>query len=1074
MRQRNTSSGLARFVSTSALVAACGAALAATGIAAAPAPTEAVAVRIVDSNGVEHEIDPSTTGIDFAAIARAAMGGGSSKASGDGKSWSDVSEGYKKVESAANGQSFYGIWVNNETNEMLAELPRGFENQKHYFALTVSGGEIFAGLQSGELYCYWKRVGKDRLALVEPQLEVRSSGDAGTQDSVKRIFTDRVITDVAIVTTGPNGQPVIDMDDLLVNSAATFFGGSARGLNSRLAEIDKAKAFPDNVELAYAVPTQGGIMKTFHYSISNIRGSRGFQPREADSRLGYFTTSYRDLGEVDRDAVAKRYINRWNLEKADKSLKLSPPKEPIVYYIEHTVPVRYRRWVRAGVEYWNEAYRNVGIDGAIQVRFQDKATGQHMDKDPEDVRYNFIRWLNNDISTAIGPSRVDPNTGEILDADVVLTDGWLRVFTYRWNELLPDLAMEGFDDETMRWFEQRPQWDPRVRLASPVERQSILAERKRETLRGVQRFGGQIARVETELLGDDKLDGLVNRVSQVNGFCDAATGKAMHLASAQLAMKAFGDMLPLINADEGLDPTNIPPEMLEELKKQIEEKPEMLDFLPPEMRAQIEALLAGEKAEEEGDEEAEKSDEKKVADKGEDKGDWKGEEIDGMPESFVGPMLAELVAHEVGHTLGLRHNFQGSSAYTLAEINSEEFKGKKPWSSSVMDYNGINIRMPMEDGSTGEVQGDYSSTDIGPYDLWVIEYGYGSGDLKKVLARSGEPELAYGTDEDANGPDPYTRRYDLSKNPIDWARNQIKLVEYLRENLLDKFVEEGDNWGKARRGYQISLGQQVQAVSAMANWIGGAHVDRSKKGDAGAGDPITPVEADKQREAVRFVIDNTFNEDAYGLTPKLLRHMSIEKWYGSTSVGGSAWEDNNVPVHDLVLGVQSSAMSMLLNPTTLRRVHDNQAFFSGEEDTFRLGEMMRDITDAAWSEVLGGANGDARTSSLAISSLRQNLQREHADRLIDLTMPGAVSGAASKPVAALAAMHLRDISEAIDHRLEGARRSMNDEVRAHLLEVKTRIAKALDAQYIYNTDDISTGGGTIMLMLGQDGEESRR
>ena len=52
--------------------------------------------------------------------------------------------------------------------------------------------------------------------------------------------------------------------------------------------------------------------------------------------------------------------------------------------------------------------------------------------------------------------------------------------------------------------------------------------------------------------------------------------------------------------------------------------------------------------------------------------------LDGMPESFIGPLLAELVAHEVGHTLGLRHNFKASSAYTLAQINSDEVKGKKP------------------------------------------------------------------------------------------------------------------------------------------------------------------------------------------------------------------------------------------------------------------------------------------------------------------------------------------------------------------------------------------------------------
>ena len=67
-----------------------------------------------------------------------------------------------------------------------------------------------------------------------------------------------------------------------------------------------------------------------------------------------------------------------------------------------------------------------------------------MDKDPEDVNYNFVRWLNNDIGMAIGPSRVHPLTGQILDADIILTDGWIRHYQKQFAESLPDVAMEGF------------------------------------------------------------------------------------------------------------------------------------------------------------------------------------------------------------------------------------------------------------------------------------------------------------------------------------------------------------------------------------------------------------------------------------------------------------------------------------------------------------------------------------------------------------------------------------------------------------------------------------------------------
>ena len=104
--------------------------------------------------------------------------------------------------------------------------------------------------------------------------------------------------------------------------------------------------------------------------------------------------------------------------------------------------------------------------------------------------------------------------------------------------------------------------------------------------------------------------------------------------------------------------------------------------------------------------------------------------LDGMPESFIGPLLADLVSHEVGHTLGLRHNFKASSVYKLAEMNSEELKGKKPFAGSVMDYLPTNFKV-----ERGEIQGDYAMIGVGPYDMWAIEYGYTFDDkkLKKIL-----------------------------------------------------------------------------------------------------------------------------------------------------------------------------------------------------------------------------------------------------------------------------------------------------------------------------------------------------
>ncbi len=979
-------------------------------------------------------------------------GGGAARSNDNLRPFKDVAEGYEPVMSQDG--AFYGVWINRKTNQMLAELPRGYERQNHFFAMTVSGGEIFAGLQAADMYTQWKRI-NDRMALVLPQISVRSTGDQESKDSVEMIFTDRVLLDVPVLAMGPSGQPVIDLDELLVGNAGSFFAGSSRGLNRSLTTVKSVKVFPENIEIEIEGPVAGGVMKSFHYSISLIRGTPGFKPREADPRVGYFTTSYRDLGKFTRDETNQRYINRWHLEKADPKLKLSPPKQPIVYYVEHTVPIRYRRWVREGIEQWNDAFRKVGIDGAIEVRFQDKASGAHMDKDPEDVRHNFIRWISNDVATAIGPSRVNPMTGEILDADVVLTDGWIRVFTYRWDDLLGDLAIEGMSPQTLAWLERNPRWDPRLRLASPERRDQILIERQ---ARGVTRFGGHaLDTADPTLLGDNEFDGLL-RTSQVSGLCRAASGKALDLAMMRMYLAAFDTAAAIEEtvAARDEDKPKLDPETIEMIRKQLEENPALRAMVPADVLAMLEEPAAEEQAEEPKEEP--KGGEKPKAPKQD-----PGELIDGVPEWFVGPMLAELVAHEVGHTLGLRHNFKGSSAYDLETVNSDEFKGKKPWSTSVMDYNGINIRMP----GYGAEQGDFSVIDIGPYDYWAIEFGYGN-DPKKALERVAEPELQYGTDEDTWGPDPTARRYDMGKDPLVWAENQMAFVRHLREGLLTDFVEDGDSWAKARRGYRITLGTQTQMLSMAANWVGSAYVYRDKKGDPNGRVPIDPVAADQQRKALSFVIDNSFKDDAFGITPELLRHTTVDKWFDDAGYM-DALADATMPIHDQVMGIQASAMSMILNPGTLQRVYDLELYSPANEDVLTLAEVMNTIRDAAWTELDKPASKKFTDRQPMISSLRRNLQREHVERLIDLSMNPSGFSAVDMPVRTLAVAQLRDLHGRIE-KLTGDSGQLDAYTSAHLGEIAVRIEKALDAAYIYNTDDIA-GGGMPMFMFGRDAED---
>ena len=971
----------------------------------------------------------TTSGL-LVGVLTAFSGLNTARAAEDYPPFDKVIEGYTKIEPAPeDGRTMYDVYIKEKEGQLLLEIPKNYTEKKYFIGLTVASGQIFAGLQAGDFYVQWRQYNK-RMALISPNVSIRSNGDNESKDSVKRLFTAEVLLDLPILGISPKGGFIVDGDQLLVGNASVFFGSAGRSRNPGLAKLVKHKAFPNNIELAWELPDGNGKLQTLYYSISEIPASTGYSPRVADQRIGYFTTSYADYGKYKQDEVDINFINRWHLQKRDPSLRISPPVEPIRFYIEHTTPVRYRRWVKQGIEFWNKAFEKVGISDAIEVLYQDATTKAHMDKDPEDVRYNFIRWLNNNQGTAIGPSRVHPETGQILDADVVLTDGWIRYFNEEFADYMPLIATEGMGPETEAWLSEHPNWDPRVRFANPND-QSRIAAMNRARL--YQPNGGSLlTQNHTPLMGDDLLDGLVGRHSQTNGLCLAAQGRRMDTAVMRMLLEMGREAI--LNPDDEED---------KEKEKKAKEKAEA------EAEAKEKGVKEKDGKEESKDEKPTKADDKDAkaeskSDKPKDtKPDAKKPEeamVDGMPEAFVGPLLADLVAHEVGHTLGLRHNFKASSIYALDKINSSEVKGKKSFAGSVMDYLPLNLRLV-----DGEVQGDYGMLELGPYDYWAIEYGYTfEKDLKPILARVSEPELSFATDEDTIGPDPLARRYDFSENPLDFANEQIVLVERFRKKLLSDYVKDGESWTKARKGYELTLSLQMKNVSMMANWIGGAFVNRDKKGDPKERLPIQVVPSKMQRDALHFVLETTFRDKSYAITPELLQRLTKDFMSGSFS-GDPTW-----PVHDRILSMQASALTSLMNATVLRRVYDNEFRVPENEDAFTLPELLDSVTNEIWSELAKKVERKHNTRQPMISSLRRNLQREHLERLIDLTMPKNGNSAAYKAISNLCMMQLTDLKEKISTALKDSADSLDPYTKAHLREAEQRITKALDADYIYN------------------------
>lgn len=941
---------------------------------------------------------------------------------------------YKLVQTSSDVPStMYTLYIQQDKGQVLLEIPKMALNKKYFIGLTVAGGQLYAGLQSGDFYVQWQEY-NGRLALIQPNLAVRSTGDNESKDSVKRLFTGQVLLDLPILARSPTGGYLIDGDQFLVGNATVFFGADGRSRNPALARIVKAKSFPQNLELAFELPDATGKLQTLHYSISEIPEGGDYKPRKADQRIGYFTTAYRDLGKFQRDDVNVDYINRWHLKKRDPSLKISPPVEPITFYLEHTTPVRYRRWVKQGVLSWNKAFEKVGISDAIVVHYQDKATGVHMEKDPEDVRFNFIRWLNNDEGTAIGPSRVHPETGQILDADIILTDGWIRYFKKNFEDYMPALAMQGKDAETLAWLVEHPNWDPRVRFAQPGYQLQRQSEIQLESL--ADPFGRK-----THMLGSNEFDGILCRTHQQSGLCMLGERRRIDMSIMRMAMELADELL--FDEDDQEAAAQDPKPAADEAKKDEPKKDEP-------------------KPADEKQEEAKKEEPKKEEPKKEDPKPADEPMLDGMRETFVGPLLADLVAHEVGHTLGLRHNFKASSLYTLEEINSEEVKGKKTLAASVMDYLPLNFRV-----SAGSVQGDYGMIDIGPYDYWAIEYGYSTEqNLDPILARAGEKELKFSTDEDLFGPDPLARQFDFSKNPLDFAKEQTKVAEKFRKRLIEEYVKKGDSWSKLREGYELTLGLQSRSANMMSGWVGGAFVNREKKGDKSEQSPVEVVPAADQRAALAFVLESIFRDESYALSPELLTKLTVD--FMRAGFGS----DPTWPVHDRILSIQSSSLTNLMNPTTLRRVYDNEFRVPTDQDALTLPELLRSVTGEIWSELDKKSDVKFTERNPMISSLRRNLQNEHMERLIDLMLPGSGRSAANKAIANLSVLQIQELISKINLVMETSSQSMDAYTKAHLMEASKRMTKALEAQYVYNSN--RSAGRTLSLadLLGRDAKEA--
>jgi hypothetical protein len=795
----------------------------------------------------------------------------------------------------------------------------------------------------------FKRVG-DKVHLVRRNVRFRAKAGSPAALAVETTYSDSVLMALRIRTINPaRNAVVINFNDIFMTNFAQLNLGS---FDVNRSTWHKIKAFPRNVELEVAATFEGGRSFSFfgdeedsvidsrgktvviHYGLSQLPES-GYQPRFADDRVGYFLSVVKDFSSESDDSAFLRYVNRWRLERAEPidskhPEKLSAPKKKIVFWIEKSVPDEYRASVREGILEWNKAFEKVGFRDAIEVRQQEDE-----DFDPEDINYNTFRWITTDQGFAMGPSRANPLTGEILDADIIFDASMVRF----WREEAKMYRGEGAPASLIQathegWGLYDPLSPPPSAEASDKNSSWNDSPKARPNR---LRAGWLAAR---------------------RGLCQCGSHMRYELSMAAMAMAAKGD------------------------------------------------LKAGDKTSDE----------------------------------LIQQAIKEVTMHEVGHTLGLRHNFKASTMLKNEQLHDTSVTRKQGLSGSVMDYAPINL------APKGVKQGDYFSTTIGPYDYWAIAYAYKplaggtEGELEKLremAKESAKPGHDYGTDEDISSTsDPLINVWDLGADPMKFGQERILLAESLLKGLEDRVVDKGEGYQRARIAFNVLLNQYGNGAYLTARFLGGEYAHRDHRDDPEGRAPFVPVQADKQRDALKFLQEHILSDKHFQFSPRLLRHLGADRWlhWGNERVMGSV----DYPLNERVLNIQRIVLDRVFDSRVLARVQNNALKAEKNEKPLTIAEMFRCVTDGVWSE-LPDKDGKHEISS---SVMRRNLQREHLKNLFALVIGSRYSIPDAR---SLARMHLREINKRIEDSLKDKQVKVEETTRAHLEECRERIDKVLNA-----------------------------
>ena len=415
------------------------------------------------------------------------------------------------------------------------------------------------------------------------------------------------------------------------------------------------------------------------------------------------------------------------------------------------------------------------------------------------------------------------------------------------------------------------------------------------------------------------------------------------------------------------------------------------------------------------------------------------------PDWFVYDSIKAIMLHEFGHCLGLRHNFQGSMVYSMAQVQNKTFSKSHGIVNSVMEYTPVNL------SPHGQPQGEFFMDMIGPWDYAMIKYGYmpigaRSYDaeiptLRSLASQYTRPELAYATDEDSSfadgfATDPRDMTFDLTSDPLRYADNTLSIDQRLFNTLLSRRPVLGDSYEDVRRDFAIVMRSWQRYTAYATSYIGAEYFTRNHRGDPNAKTPFIPVSRDTERRAYLLLDRYALGDDAFKISPQLVNSLGTTRyahWQADPNETGRL----DFPVEVALSNLQYYLLRRMFQPTVLMRLDSMELRTSKPGQTMSLADLFN------WTDQ--SVYGDLQQPGLTtVNVVHRNLQHRYAELLVHIMLkpdPGTPTDAR-----ALARHHLVSLSQRISQTIN--RNNLDETTLANLEDIRTLADRSLSAPVV--------------------------